>query len=311
MDTKQIEYMIAVEKEGSITEAAKRLYVTPSALSQQLKNLEQELDTRLFIRSKRGMTLTPEGNLYLSGAKAMLAVKEKVMEQIQSLVRQKNQSSQISIALNQNFYNFVQKHIIAEFERKFPYMEIQTVLVTEKSAKEEVLRGNADMGFIIASGVTSSSLDSIPLQREAIHLAFPRQVLEELPADYSFEELTKALRGMEYISAPRAQIRDADEYYLRCAGLDPKVLCYATSYAHLRKLLNLQFAYGVIPEGFIEETDTFAHVPIRPAAFYTLEIVLSSSLSMTEEIRELIVQFLREFDRENGGKSMLEALEHG
>ncbi|HJC47830.1 MAG TPA: LysR family transcriptional regulator [Candidatus Lachnoclostridium pullistercoris] len=311
MDTKQIEYMIAVEKEGSITEAAKRLYVTPSALSQQLKNLEQELDTRLFIRSKRGMTLTPEGNLYLSGAKAMLAVKEKAMEQIQSLVRQKNQSSQISIALNQNFYNFVRKHIIAEFERKFPYMEIQTVLVTEKSAKEEVLRGNADMGFIIASGVTSSSLDSIPLQREAIHLAFPRQVLEELPADYSFEELTKVLRGMEYISAPRAQIRDADEYYLRCAGLDPKVLCYATSYAHLRKLLNLQFAYGVIPEGFIEETDTFAHVPIRPAAFYTLEIVLSSSLSMTEEIRELIVQFLREFDRENGGKSMLEALEHG
>lgn len=311
MDTKQIEYMIAVEEEGSITEAAKRMYVTPSALSQQLKNLEQELDTRLFIRSKRGMTLTPEGNLYLSGAKAMLAVKEKAMEQIQSLVRQKNQSSQISIALNQNFYNFVQKHIIAEFERKFPYMEIQTVLVTEKSAKEEVLRGNADMGFIIASGVTSSSLDSIPLQREALHLAFPRQILENLPPDYSFEELIKALQGMDYVSAPLAGIRNADAYYLCCAGLDPKIMCYATSYAHLRKLLNLQFAYGVIPEGFIEETDTFAHVPIRPAAFYTLEIVLSSSLSMTEEIRELIVQFLREFDRENGGKSMLEALEHG
>ena len=65
MDTKQIEYMIAVEEEGSITEAAKRMYVTPSALSQQLKNLEQELDTRLFIRSKRCMTLTPEA--YYSG----------------------------------------------------------------------------------------------------------------------------------------------------------------------------------------------------------------------------------------------------
>ena len=51
--------------------------------------------------------------------------------------------------------------------------------------------------------------------------------------------------------------------------------------------------------------------PSVPAAYYTLEIVFSSSLYMTPEIRELILMFLRIFDRDAGGKSMLEALEHG
>ena len=106
-------------------------------------------------------------------------------------------------------------------------------------------------------------------------------------------------------------LRYADLYYLRSAGLDPQPLCYASSYAHLRKLLNLQFAYGIIPEGFIEETDSFSHIPVRPAAYYTLEIVLGGTLAMTQELRELILMFLRTFDRESGGKSMLEALEHG
>ena len=85
MDTKQLEYILAIEEEKSITKAAERLYITPSALSQQLKNLEAELNAPLFLRSRSGVTLTPEGNLYLSGAKAMLAVKKEAMEKIRAL----------------------------------------------------------------------------------------------------------------------------------------------------------------------------------------------------------------------------------
>lgn len=311
MDTKQLEYIIAVEEEKSISKAAERLFITPSALSQQLKKLEMELNTRLFIRSRHGMSLTPEGNLYLSGAKAMLAVKNQALEKIRSLDPKQRRNAVITIALNRNFYTFFQTYIMSEFENRFPYTELQPVLVTDTSAKAEVLKGNADMGFIIASGVTASSLEAIPLQREPLHLAFPRGIEEDLPQDYSFEKLIEALEALDYISAPLASIRNADLHYLRCAGLEPEISCYSTSYAHLRKLLNRQFAYGVIPAGFIEETDTFAHVPIRPAAYYTLEIVLGNTLFMTAEIRELILIFLRIFDRENGGKSMLEALEHG
>ncbi len=311
MDTKQLEYILAIEEEKSITKAAERLYITPSALSQQLKNLEAELNAPLFLRSRSGVTLTPEGNLYLSGAKAMLAVKKEAMEKIRALAAVQEQKTVLSIALNRNFFTFFQSDILPEFERAFPYLKLSPVLVTEGSAKDQVLQGRADMGFIIASGITATTLESIPLQEEPLHLAFPRALLEEIGSPLSYEKLIQALGDLDYISAPLASIRNADLHYLRCAGLDPEILCYTTSYAHLRKLLNRQFAYGVIPEGFIQKTDTFAHVPIKPAARYVLEIVLSSTLSMTPEIRELILLFLRIFDRDNGGKGILDALEHG
>ena len=54
MDTRLLEYIIAIEEERSISRAAERMYVTPSALSQQLKNLEAELKTTLFVRSREG-----------------------------------------------------------------------------------------------------------------------------------------------------------------------------------------------------------------------------------------------------------------
>ena len=85
MDTRQLEYIIAIEEERSISRAAERMYVTPSALSQQLKNLEAELKTTLFVRSREGMSLTPEGNLYLSGARAMMEIKRQAMEKIQQM----------------------------------------------------------------------------------------------------------------------------------------------------------------------------------------------------------------------------------
>ena len=58
MDLRLIEYIVAIEKYGNMTEAAEHLFVTPSALNQQLLKLEKELDVPLFTRSKRRMVPT-------------------------------------------------------------------------------------------------------------------------------------------------------------------------------------------------------------------------------------------------------------
>ncbi len=52
MDTKQIEYILKIAEENNITKAADKLYITQSALNQQLLKLEKELGTPLFHRSR-------------------------------------------------------------------------------------------------------------------------------------------------------------------------------------------------------------------------------------------------------------------
>jgi DNA-binding transcriptional LysR family regulator len=63
---------VAVAETGNLTQAAKRLYTTPPAISAHIKTLEQELATMLFIRSSKGMSLTAKGQLLLKNAQITL-----------------------------------------------------------------------------------------------------------------------------------------------------------------------------------------------------------------------------------------------
>lgn len=61
MDLKQIEYIVKIAETGSITRAAEQLFITQSALNQQLLKLEQQLGIKLFVRHKHDMTPTSAG----------------------------------------------------------------------------------------------------------------------------------------------------------------------------------------------------------------------------------------------------------
>ena len=67
MDTKIIEYVIAIAEEKSLSKAAERLYLSQPALSQRLKKLEDELGTPLFVRGKDGLSITDAGRIYVNG----------------------------------------------------------------------------------------------------------------------------------------------------------------------------------------------------------------------------------------------------
>lgn len=61
-------YFFVAAKEGSFKTAAKELFVTPAAISQQIRHLEEFLGTDLFVRQHRKIVLTPEGELLFTQA---------------------------------------------------------------------------------------------------------------------------------------------------------------------------------------------------------------------------------------------------
>ena len=65
MDTRQIEYILQIAEENNITHAAAKLFITQSALNQQLIKLENELGTPLFHRSRTNWHLTEAGKVYV------------------------------------------------------------------------------------------------------------------------------------------------------------------------------------------------------------------------------------------------------
>ena len=76
MDTKLMEYIIAIADYGNITKAAEAMFVTQSGLNQQLIRLEKELNTQLFYRTKRQLHPTQAGKIYIKNAREMLKIKK-------------------------------------------------------------------------------------------------------------------------------------------------------------------------------------------------------------------------------------------
>ena len=85
MDLRQIEYIIAIEQEESISKAAEKLFITQSALNQQLLKLEKELGMPLFERKKRQMIPTVAGRIYLATAHQMIDMKEETYKIIHDI----------------------------------------------------------------------------------------------------------------------------------------------------------------------------------------------------------------------------------
>lgn len=82
MELRQLRYFIGVCEAGSLLKASTRLHVAQPALGQQITSLEDELGTRLFERSSRGMTLTESGRVFLEHAKVVLADAERARQAV-------------------------------------------------------------------------------------------------------------------------------------------------------------------------------------------------------------------------------------
>ena len=89
MDTRQLEYILTIAEEKNLSRAADRLFLTQSALSQQLSKLEAEGLPPLFTRHKGEMQLTDAGKIYINGARSILKIKGDAQEALKDLSQAK------------------------------------------------------------------------------------------------------------------------------------------------------------------------------------------------------------------------------
>ncbi|MES9684697.1 LysR family transcriptional regulator [Gottfriedia acidiceleris] len=82
MNFEQLEYVVSIANEKSISKAAKKLHISPSGVSQAISQLERELEINIFNRSRGGITLTFEGELVLSRSVEILNNLKELKEQL-------------------------------------------------------------------------------------------------------------------------------------------------------------------------------------------------------------------------------------
>jgi DNA-binding transcriptional LysR family regulator len=82
MTERHIEYVLTIPREGSITAASRKLYVSQPSLSQTIKLIERNLGAEIFNRRTEPISMTPAGEMYIEAAQKVLAIEEALRQEI-------------------------------------------------------------------------------------------------------------------------------------------------------------------------------------------------------------------------------------
>lgn len=123
MTFKDIDRLLSIEKHGSISKAADELYISRSALTQQMKQLEKELGFTIFTRDHTGICMTEEGSYLIEEMQKMRTNYEDTIQHC----RQKQHDAQdsIVIGLMPNLKSAFLPDVCREFRRQHPKVQIQ------------------------------------------------------------------------------------------------------------------------------------------------------------------------------------------
>lgn len=148
-----------VAEVGNITAAAQALYISQSAVSQSIKQLENDLQTRLFSRNSRGVTLTAEGRMlyeYVRSAMGLLETGEAKLSQTREL-----QMGQLIIGASDTVTSQFLLPYLDSFHREHPAIHIQIISGRSHKVLGLLRSGKVDIAF--ASTPTDlTSLDTYP-----------------------------------------------------------------------------------------------------------------------------------------------------
>lgn len=171
MNLKEVEYIVKISEERNVTRAAEKLFITPSALNQQLIHLEKEIGTPLFFRARNGWTPTEAGEVYLEAARELLRIKRETYHRLQDIVTAKRGSLSIGIPPERGASMFTE--VYPAFHREYPDITVNIHEVSVRRQQQMITRGELDLGFLTLCENQQTDDDYICLNSEELILAVP------------------------------------------------------------------------------------------------------------------------------------------
>lgn len=140
---RQIRAFVAVAEVDSLSLAAKQLYLTQSALSGLIKELEQSVNAKLFDRTTRQVTLSVMGERLLPQAKRVM--NEMRLLEAESLTNP--EQGHVRLAVSQQFAASAMPDIIAQFHAQFPAIQISLMDCSVEAVLKHLQNNEVDLGI--------------------------------------------------------------------------------------------------------------------------------------------------------------------
>ncbi|MGG4490784.1 LysR family transcriptional regulator [Metabacillus idriensis] len=146
MQLTELRMLVVLSEEMNMRKASERLFVSQPALSQRLQSIEKSWGFQIFIRSQKGLTLTPSGEKIVAFAKEVTKKEEKLREEISELEGEVHGTLKIAVAsiIGQHWL----PNILKQYVSKYPHAKISLITGWSSEILKSMYEDHVHIGII-------------------------------------------------------------------------------------------------------------------------------------------------------------------
>ncbi len=258
LEVRHLRSLRAIRETGNLARAAERLHVTQSALSHQIKSLEQYFEAPLFLRNSKPLRLTPAGEKLIELARQVLPLVENAESDLRRVARGELGRLHIAIECHACFEWLAP--VLNRYRQQWPQIEVDIRVGVSFEALPALQKGEVDL-VISSDPVKSADLQFAEL--------FDYEALLVMPADHRLVTKKRIqpadLAEETLITYPvNRQRLDVFSRFLQPAGVEPA----AVRQSELTSVILLLVASGrgvaVLPDWVLREAEQAGTLATRP-----------------------------------------------
>lgn len=248
MDTQNLRAFVEVAISRSFSHAADKLHITQPAISKRIHMLEQQLDTQLFDRIGRQVSLTEAGRTLLPHAEGILAAMTTARQAIADLSGEVR--GQLKLITSHHIGLHRLPRILREYTEQYPLVELDIRFMDSGEAYMAVLKGDCDLGIITEVAQHDDALETRTVWTDTmLFVAAPQHPLSRL------ETVTLADISPYQALLPERRFfttQLVEDLFTR-NGLSIR-LNLATNYLEtIKALISAGYAWSVLPRSMLQD----------------------------------------------------------
>lgn len=262
MDIKQLEYFICAAELLNFTKAAEKFYISQTAISQQIKSLEESLNIQLFVRSNRKVMLTPAGKVFFEKAKIVV---NEMNDAVNAAVKANSgYNGTLKIGFTRGHNPYIVYKLTKKFIEKYPDIDITIVDDNLGTLYNNLSAKNLDLIFSIDFNLKDlKDFECMPINSEPIYAI--------MNDDHPMSKLTKVhrsdLKDENFVFIKRSEVPAGyDKMISNCikSGFSPNIVKHCNSLESLSLLIKLGIGITLFPKFQLSDlTDSLAFIPLE------------------------------------------------
>ena len=249
MELKHLQYFTEVVKHGSFSKAAEHLYISQPNISNVIKDLEEELDVKLLIRTTRKLELTDTGKLLFQYGQQVSQTLQQFYQELDDTKNSKKGYVKIGIfpMLGTEFFT----KMISEFHKQYPEIRVRFVEDGASNLKKALIQGELDL-VVMPFPIDEELFDFFPFLKGDLRIL----VHQHHPlANNESVKWSELLDENFIIFREGFTIHDTIMEECGRLGFEPNIICETSQWNFMMEMVSINQGITILPQSKFNEID--------------------------------------------------------